>query len=923
MMKIEISKAYDPSEIEQTIYEWWEREGYFTPEKQVELGLVEPDGPRFCITIPPPNVTGALHLGHVIVVAIEDLMTRYNRMLGKQTLYVPGSDHAGIATQNVVERELRKKGVHRKDLGRARFVEEVWKWKRSYHARITEQTKRLGVSCDWNREAFTLDEERGYAVRTAFVHLYKKGLIYRGPRLINWCPRCESAISDLEAVPEEQDSFLWYVRYPIISDVWPGPRGEWGGGNWAGNATEFIEVATTRPETLLGDTAVATHPAHARFGKLIGREAVLPVLGRRIPIITDELVDPEFGTGAVKITPAHDPNDYETGKRHGLEEITVMDERAQMTEVAGPYAGLDRFDAREKIVTDLQKEGLLIKIEKYHTAIAHCQRCNTIIEPRISTQWFVKTKPLAEPAIKAVERGETIIIPRHQADESDAGPKGQEKRFFDWMKGIHDWCISRQLWWGHRIPVWYCKDCDQQTCELTDPAHCAHCNSEQIRQDEDVLDTWFSSALWPFSTLGWPDKSTADYNRYYPTDMRETGYDILFFWVAREMMMGIELTGKTPYSVVYLHGIVRDQHGKKISKSMEEEELKKYDPLTIIPDFGADALRYTLITSSTPGLDTNLDLTKLEGAKRFCNKIWQASRLVLSNIEEAPPRFGDVQPEDLQLPDRWILSRLNRLTERTTELFDNYQYGEAGRQINAFFWTEFCDWYLETSKVRLYRDDVDKRTPVAVLLHVLETCLRLLHPFMPYITEALWQSLPSSAKAGPALIIAKWPESNSNFMDDAAEERFNIARQLISEIRKLRSELGIENKRQIAVQIAAGDNVPLLEGLRNEIIRLCKLDPAAVVIEDSFEAPDNAVKVVAGSVEAYIPLAEFLNSQTERLSEELKDVEKQIAEVENDLTKYLSQETPKKVVQHKQNRLAKLNAKKDQIKEKLAELGTK
>ena len=919
-MTKELSDTYDASKIEQPIYEWWESEGYFTPEKQAELGLVDPTGPRFSITIPPPNVTGALHLGHAIVVAIEDLMARYNRMLGRQTLYVPGSDHAGIATQNVVERELRKKGIHRKDLGREKFVEEVWQWKRLYHARITEQTKRLGVSCDWTREAFTLDEERIHAVRTTFVHLFKKGLIYRGPRLINWCPRCESAISDLEAVPEDKDVSLFHIRYPIISNGWTGPQGEWGSGNWAVGATEFIEVATTRPETLLGDTAVATHFAHERFGRLIGGQAVLPVLGRRIPIIADEMVDPTFGTGAVKVTPAHDPNDYETGKRHGLEEITVMDERAQMNEAAGPYAGLDRFDARKKLVADLQKEGLLIKTEPYRTAIAQCQRCSTIIEPRISTQWFVNTGPLAARAIEAVEKGETIIIPRAQADETDAGPKGQEKRFFDWMKNIHDWCISRQLWWGHRIPVWYCDNCGRQTCEMTDPVRCAHCDSRQIRQDEDVLDTWFSSSLWPFSTLGWPDESKPDYRRYYPTDMRETGYDILFFWVAREMMMGIELTGKSPYSVVYLHGIVRDQHGKKISKSMEEEELKQYDPLRIILTFGADALRYTLITSSTPGLDTNLDPTKLEGAKRFCNKIWQATRLVLTNIKETPARLEEISPEELQPADRWILSRLSRLTERTTELFNNFQYGEAGRQINEFFWEEFCAWYIEFSKVRLYRDDASRMTPLAVLIHVSETCLRLLHPFMPYITEALWQSLPEGSKAGPALIIARWPEADRNFIDDAAEDDFEIVKQLVSEIRKLRADYDIKPGQQIAAQFAAGDKLPMLESSRDEIIRLCKLDPASVVISDSFESHDKAIKVVAGSVEAYIPKEALLHSKTERLRKELEEVEGQITELENRLTEYLSTETPRKVVQHAQNRLVKLKAKTEQINERLAEL---
>ncbi|MGC8838083.1 MAG: valine--tRNA ligase, partial [Anaerolineae bacterium] len=593
----EMPKTYDPEATEPRLYDWWESKGYFKPETQFALGLASRDQKPFVISMPPPNVTGALHLGHAITAAIEDLMIRYHRMLGEPTLWVPGTDHAGIATQNVVERELAKEGLTRHDLGREKFIERCWQWKEIYHKRITEQHRRLGVSCDWDRERFTLDEGLSRAVREAFVRLYRKGLIYRGLYMVNWCPRCESAISDLEVEPVERDAHLWTVRYPLISESWPGPQHPWGSGHWAEGATEFIQMSTTRPETILGDTAVAVHPRDERYVHLVGRKAVLPVLGREIPIIADEAVDPEFGTGAVKVTPAHDPNDYEMGLRHGLEAPTVLTEQGKMNELAGPYAGLDRYECRRRIVEDFQKEGLLVKVEPYRHAVGTCQRCHTDVEPRISRQWFVRVKPLAEKALAAVREGRIRIIPERE-----------ERRYYQWMENIRDWCISRQLWWGHRIPVWYCDDCGGETCDTVDPTACAHCGSTRIHQDEDVLDTWFSSGLWPFSTLGWPDE-TEDLAYFYPTSVLETGYDILFFWVARMIMMGIEFTGVEPFHTVYLHGIIRDEHGRKISKSMGTDA---YDPLKIIPRYGTDALRYTLTTSSTPGNDTNLDPRRLE-----------------------------------------------------------------------------------------------------------------------------------------------------------------------------------------------------------------------------------------------------------------------------------------------------------------------
>jgi len=944
-MTNKLSKTYNPQEHEGRIYRWWEEQGYFRPEKQIELGSASEDGPRWCITLPPPNVTGALHLGHAIVAAVEDLMTRYYRMNGYQTLYLPGSDHAGIATQNVVERELRKEGLTRHDLGRERFVAKVWEWKDIYHRRITDQTKRLGVSCDWTRERFTLDEDLSHAVRTAFVRLYRKGLIYRGTYLVNWCPRCTSAISDLEVIPDERASHLWHVRYPILNDDWDGPApptlgkkspGGWGSGKWAEGATEFIEMATTRPETILGDTAVAVHPDDPRWRHLIGKTAVLPGLGRRIPVIADEVVDPEFGTGAVKVTPAHDPTDNEIGIRHGLEAPNVMTDTARMNELAGPYAGQDRFECRRNIVADFEKEGLLVKVEPYSHAVGTCERCETDIEPRISTQWFVKTKPLAEAAMQAVRDGRTVII-----------PKREEKRFFHWMENIRDWCISRQLWWGHRIPVWYCDDCGGQTCEMTDPSACAHCGSPNIHQDEDVLDTWFSSGLWPFSTLGWPNTDAPDYRRYYPTDVRETAYEILFFWVAREMMLGIELTAQTPYATVYLHGLVRNEAGKKISKSMEN--IDEYDPLNIIEGYGCDALRYTQLTSSTPGLDMSLDLRRLESARNFTNKIWQAARFVLANVSgSSVSGLGlnvKLETLNLQLPDRWILSRLNRLIQSVTRLFESYQYGEAGRQIHDFLWGEYCDWYIEASKVRLYepstgspprvlavagrRETADKAIPRAILLYVLETSLRLLHPFMPFVTEVIWQALPGLArsetgqsKGGEALIVARWPEPEATLLDDEAEGQMESTMALIRSIRNRRAEYDVTPGKRIPALVAAGDAAQWLGEQRAVLCALAKLDPNRLTIEPTLEPPDQAATVVVGDVVGYLPLAGLvdLEAERERLSSELTKIEARIARSESLLAGEFAQKAPAHVVQRERDKLADLQTEQAKLRERLAAL---
>ncbi len=913
-----LSKTYNPKDHEQALYQWWESQGYFKPETMIEKGLASREGPRFCITMPPPNVTGILHLGHAITASIEDLVTRYYRMRGFETLYLPGCDHAGIATQNVVERELAKEGLTRHDIGREAFIKRAWAWKAQTHARITDQHRQLGVSCDWERERFTLDEGLSHAVRVAFHTLFERDLIYRGPYMVNWCPRCESAISDLEVEPEEHASHLWYIRYPIIDETWPGPQHAWGSGHWAEGATQFIEMATTRPETILGDTAVAINPEDTRWQHLTGKTAVLPAIGRHISIVPDEAVEPEFGTGAVKVTPAHDPTDYEIGMRHGLEQVNVLTETAMMNAEAGPYEGMDRYACREAIVADFEKEGLLVKVEAYHHSVGHCQRCDTVIEPRISTQWFVRAKPLAKKAMAVVNSGEMAIVPERF-----------EKVFFHWMENIRDWCISRQLWWGHRIPVWYCQDCDKVWSAVEDPTACPKCGSTYMKQDEDVLDTWFSSGLWPFSTLGWPDLESEDLQRFFPTDMRETGYDILFFWVARETMLSLALMDCAPYATVYLHGLIRNEHGEKISKSMPD--AWKYDPLYIIDEYGTDALRYTLSTSSTPGNDMNLDPRRLEGARNFANKIWQATRFILMNVEgvevNALPQIDDSR---LLLEDRWILSRVHRLSGEVFDLIEAYQYGEAGRKIRDFLWDEFCDWYIEASKVRLYDDNwEDKAVPRTVLLTVMERALRLLHPFMPFVTEALWQALPQAVKSGPeALIIAPWPMLDETCLDDAAEAHMALLMDLIRGIRTVRAEYNVQAGKRIAATIVTGSE--LGEGLLTETLRerrsvlvfLARLDEDTLQIVPTSEPLAQAASVVVGDVVVYLPLAGMVDIDAEvaRLQKSLENLEGRIAGSQARLAGEFAAKAPAHIVERERERLAEMQTEAAQVREQIARL---
>jgi valyl-tRNA synthetase len=898
--QVEMPKTYDPQTTEQRIYDWWESKGYFKPRIQA--------GQRpFVISMPPPNVTGGLHLGHAITAATEDLMIRYHRMCGEPTLWVPGSDHAGIATQNVVEKDLAKEGKTRHDLGREKFVERVWEWKAKYGGIITKQHRRLGVSCDWERERFTLDEGLSHAVRTAFVRLYNKGLIYRGAYLVNWCPRCSTAISDLEVEHEEEKGKLWYLRYPLlpagaesVSDL----GGAWGSGQWAARATEFIEVATTRPETILGDTAVAVNPNDERYRGVIGRKALLPGVNRVIPIIADEAVDVAFGTGAVKVTPAHDPTDYEIGLRHGLAAIDVMTIEATMNQAAGPYANLDRYECRRRIVADLEREGLLLKTVDHVHAIGHCQRCATIVEPRISTQWFVKIQPLAESAIAAVRDGRIQIVPERF-----------DKIYYNWMENIRDWCISRQLWWGHRIPVWYCQGCGEQIAAIETPSACPKCGSANLRQDEDVLDTWFSSGLWPFSTLGWPE-DTEDLRYFYPTMVMETGYDIIFFWVARMIMLGLEMTGEIPFEVVYLHGLIRDEQGRKMSKSLGNA----IDPLEVMDQFGTDALRFTLLTGSTPGNDMKLALSRVEANRNFANKIWNAARFIIGNLEGQPLQPGGWKDSDLALPDRWIISRQQRLTAEVTQLIKDWQFGEAGRRIYDFLWGEYCDWYIEIAKSRLYgMDEAARETTKQVLVHVLERTLRLLHPFMPFVTEEIWQHLPHE---GEALIVASWPQAG--VVEEQAETQMGTLVEIIRSVRNARAEYNVEAGRRIAAIIVAGESSAMLQSHRDMLVNLARISDESLTIAAHLESkPARALALVIGGIEVYLPLAGMVDLEAEqkRLQAELAKTTAEIARVQALLSneKFVAR-APADVVERERGKIAYYHEQEAKLRARLQTL---
>jgi len=884
----EIPKAYEPGKVEQKWYRFWMEQGYFTPE-------IDRNKKPFVIIMPPPNVTGELHLGHALTTTLEDIMVRWHRMKGEPTLWLPGVDHAGIATQVVVEQKLAKEGTDRYTLGREKFTEQVWEWVSQSRQSITYQHQRLGASCDWTRERFTLDEGPSLAVCTAFVRLYNKGLIYRGERIINWCPRCQTALSDLEVQHKDITGSLYYLRYPLAE----------GDG--------FVTVATTRPETYLGDTAVAVNPGDKRFEGLVGKKVVLPVIGRAIPIIADSAVDLEFGTGAVKITPAHDPVDFEMAERQGLPVINIFNPDATMNEQAGPYIGLDRLDCRERIVADFEKAGLLEKIEPYSHSVGHCDRCQTMIEPDVSQQWFVKIAPLAEAAIKAVDEGRITIIP-----ERFTGV------YLNWMENIRDWCISRQLWWGHRIPVWYCHKCGELTASIDEPSTCGHCGSTKIVQDPDVLDTWFSSALWTHSTLGWPEDSE-DLGYFYPTSVMETGYDILFFWVARMIMMGLEDTGDIPFHTVYLHGLIRDERGDKMSK-MRGNVLS---PIDAIDEYGTDALRFAVTTGTSPGNDINLGRHRLEAGRNFANKLWNAARFVLRSLEAEPIKGGAgarltaERPELIE--DRWILSRLNGLVLNVDKLMSDYQFGEAERQIHDFSWGEFCDWYIEIAKVRLSQQ---ASSPLPVLAFVLETMLRLLHPFMPFITEELWQGLkqrlPEGSLDSASITIAPYPIADEKAIDPEAEQVMDSVIEIIRSIRNARAEHKVAAAKWIEAQVYADNLVSAIASQSGVIEILARARPLAVLSREQRQAKgEKALVLVLKEAEVVLPWAGMVDlaAEKQRLETEISTNQREIARLEQRLRDAtFTSRAPAAVVEKERSKLQGCEDKLLRLRQELSQL---
>ncbi|PKO06788.1 MAG: valine--tRNA ligase [Chloroflexi bacterium HGW-Chloroflexi-3] len=896
----DLPKAYEFSNVEEKLYEWWEKEGFFKPSNDPNSLDFDPAKKPYVVSIPPPNVTGGLHLGHALFVAMEDLMIRYHRMKGIPTLWVPGTDHAGIATQLMVEKMLEEQGSSREELGREKFEAEIWAWKHKYGSRITQQIRRLGASCDWERERFTLDDGLSKAVREAFVRLYEKGLIYRGPRMINWSPRLKTAVSDLEVEYVEEPGFLYYFKYRLVD-----------------NSEEFIPVATTRPETILGDTAVAVHPEDERYQKYIGKKVLVPIINREIPVIADDYVDREFGTGSLKITPAHDPNDYDIGKRHKLEFISVLDKNAVINENGGPYQGLDRFACRKAIWNDMKTANLVIKEQPHTHMVPRSERGGEIIEPMISTQWFVTMKPLAEPGLEAVRNGEITIIPEHFS-----------KIYNNWLENIQDWCISRQLWWGHRIPVWYCSDCKHITVSREDPDRCENCQSSNIYQDEDVLDTWFSSGLWPFSTLGWPEK-TPDLRYFYPTTMMETGYDILFFWVARMIMFGLEFTGTAPFETVYLHGIIRDENGVKMSKT----KGNSIDPLEVMDEMGTDALRFTVLVGSTPGNDTNVSIKKVEANRNFANKVWNAGRFVIGNLDKTPEKPS--QKPQWTLADSWIWARMNQLLRDVERLFSNHQYGEAGRQIYDFFWSEFADWYLEIAKIQIAENPDRAFYTVQTLVKVMDNSLRLLHPFTPYVTEELWGCLKSAClektehftpRQGweKALIIARWPEAKE--IEGWEEEKirnFNIIQEIVRTVRNIRTEKKLPPSKKIPATIVAGEKFEIIMDQLNTIIALANLDKKETsIFKDLEEKPINQTPVVISGVELFLPLEDLIDvdAEKERINKELSEIQSQITRLENLLNSPFGEKAPAAVVQKEKEKLSQFTETSIKLKQQLDNL---
>lgn len=874
-----LAKTYDPAQVEDRIYKEWVEKGYFH---------AEPDKNKtpFTIVIPPPNITGQLHMGHALDNTLQDTLIRWKRMQGFSALWLPGTDHASIATEAKIVEAMAKEGLTKEQIGREKFLERAWEWKRVYGGRIVEQLKKLGSSCDWERERFTMDEGLSKAVLEVFVKLYEKGLIYRGDRIINWCPKCRTSISDAEVEYEEQEGNFWHLKYPVK------------------DSGEFIIVATTRPETMLGDTAVAVNPEDERYSALVGKTVILPLMNREIPIIADSYVDKEFGTGAVKITPAHDPNDFEVGLRHNLPQIRVMDDTAKMNEAAGKYQGLDRYEARKRIIEDLQALGLLVKIEGHRHNVGTCYRCGTVIEPIMSRQWFVKMKPLAEPAIEAVRNGTIKFVPERFS-----------KIYYNWMENIQDWCISRQLWWGHRIPAYYCQECGDMMVGRERPDACPKCGSNRIVQDPDTLDTWFSSALWPFSTLGWPDK-TEDLQYFYPTSVLVTGYDIIFFWVARMIFSGLEHMGREPFKYVFIHGIVRDAQGRKMSKSLGNG----IDPLEIISQYGTDALRFALTIGNSPGNDQRFSSEKVESSRNFANKIWNATRFVLMNFDEDID-FRGVDSSKFTVPDKWILSRVNTLTAEVTENLENFELGVALQKIYEFIWEEFCDWYIELVKPRLFdREDDTRLEAQYVLNYVLGTAMKLLHPYMPFITEEIYRHLINDDES---IMISAWPKYDKALHFPEAEKDMQLITDAIKAVRNIKVEMNVPPSRKNKLIFVAGDaEAKVLAGGRKYFERLAGASEIAVQADKS-GIPSDAVAAVIHGAEIYIPLEDLVDiaKEIERLEKEKANLEKELERVDSKLNNQgFVAKALAKVIEEERAKKAKYAEMYDKLMERLSHL---
>ena len=874
-----ISKVYEPDQVEKKWYAFWEANNLFHQE-------VDSSKQPYSIVIPPPNVTGQLHMGHALDNTLQDILIRFRRMQGYNTLWMPGTDHAGIATQIKVEEDIRNtEKLSRYDIGREKFIERVWDWKEQYGSRITNQLKSLGASCDWPRERFTMDAGCSKAVREVFVSLYEQGLIYQGSRITNWCVRCNTALSDIEVEHEEQAAQLWYIRYKVV-----------------GTTNEYVTIATTRPETILGDTAVAVNPTDVRYRQVVGKKLLVPIVNREIPIIADDYVDPAFGTGAVKVTPAHDPNDFDMGERHRLEHIVVIGSDGKMTDNSGKYQGQERYECRKNLVADIAAQGDLVKTLEHQNSVGHCQRCNTVVEPLVSKQWFVKMQPLVKEPLACVKEGEIKFVPERFS-----------KTYVSWLENIRDWCISRQIWWGHRIPAWYCADCGETIVSRTDVVSCSKCGSKSLQQDEDVLDTWFSSALWPFSTMGWPD-NTAELKQFYPTSVLVTGYDIIFFWVARMVVMGTKFMEQIPFKHVFIHGLIRDSQGRKMSKSLGNG----IDPLDVIEKYGADTLRFTLIIGNTPGNDMRFYWEKVESSRNFANKIWNASRFTLMNMQDYVPEAQT--PINYNLADKWILSRLNTVVQETTSLLEKFELGEAGKNIYDFIWGEFCDWYIELAKSRLYnKEDLGARyTAQTVLREVLGKSMQLLHPYMPFITEEIWQFV---AKDNISIMTSKWPEVDQTVIVPEIEAEMNIIMDSIKAIRNIRAEMNIPlgKKNIVIVQTSTQAVYNLLQANQEYFKALASVEELEISLL-SDDKPQDSVAAILNCLEIYLPLKGLLDIDKEgqRLTKELTNMQKEIDRLLGKLNNAgFTAKAPADVIEKEQEKLKEYQEKHKAIEDRI------